>query len=751
MTSDRFFSKSTRSDMKRDIPYFIIYSCLFFFSIVVLYILQVENTLSGYVDTGWTVQKIREAAANDILICAISTLGLSKNAIVLILLGFAEAYHQFGFLHRKRELDFVHSMPQKRKSIFASRYLGGVILVMVPFVIFIAVGTMAALVTGANAAKLIPAVLTASGLNVLIFLLTYSVCIIAVMLTGRAFTGISGMAVLAAFFPMLGLILDSIPQSWFRTYVSGSQIGFGDVLQWISPYGFVRYWTSMYGGMYSTGNESALSLSLRNAQVLSIVIAIAAIAGLVLLAFLLYKKHPLESAGEAMAFKKTEAPIRAALEAAGGLGFMQFFFDLHSSFGWAIFGMVAGILIVHLVVQLIYRKEVKAMLAAPVQLAVTLLAGVLVAGALNFDWFGYDSYIPDADDIESAYIDNGIDLGTLQIYGEDKGSADYWYLTEIDTSRYVQTESVSSDEDKETVLEVAREGIANVNAMSRRGGLSMLVKNITYASSYNADDETRAVTITYKLKSGKTVKRNYDVNADLADSAYEAIYERNNMKELTDPILSLENMNVKSLGYFENGVTKSLSDEETTRNAILDAIRTDTDGLTVEQMKAAYPVGILKVYIDEDAYEYLTGQDYPYGENINYYIGCPIYATFENTIAEMAKAGINIGEVSDEGFEDVTVAYQIYKEEEENSSVGMSSYIEASGYIEGNDIETVKENYVSDRTRMFDPFGPDTMANYFWLYVTSTDSDEDSSGESGTLIINEDTEKLYEKCVGNGM
>ena len=70
------------------------------------------------------------------------------------------------------------------------------------------------------------------------------------------------------------------------------------------------------------------------------------------------------------------------------------------------FGLVVGVVLCHMVVEIIYDFDFKALLHHWKQMIVlAILAVVIVAGIKN-DVFGYDNYIPDVDDIASASVES---------------------------------------------------------------------------------------------------------------------------------------------------------------------------------------------------------------------------------------------------------------------------------------------------------------------------------------------------------
>ena len=110
------------------------------------------------------------------------------------------------------------------------------------------------------------------------------------------------------------------------------------------------------------------------AQILGLLIAIFA-GGI--LGMELYRKRPMEAAGRAMAFKKTMAPIRILIVLAAGMGASMFFWTLQSRLHWGLFGMVAGVLLAHCIIEIIYQADFKKLFSHKLQLLGCVAAGVL--------------------------------------------------------------------------------------------------------------------------------------------------------------------------------------------------------------------------------------------------------------------------------------------------------------------------------------------------------------------------------------
>ena len=83
-------------------------------------------------------------------------------------------------------------------------------------------------------------------------------------------------------------------------------------------------------------------------QILRIGAVILVTAAVTAVSVLLYRMRGSEAAGKAMAFKVSQHIIRIPVVILSALCGGLFFWYLHDSIGWAVFGLICGLLLSHL-------------------------------------------------------------------------------------------------------------------------------------------------------------------------------------------------------------------------------------------------------------------------------------------------------------------------------------------------------------------------------------------------------------------
>src|SRR5699024_1652147 len=129
------------------------------------------------------------------------------------------------------------------------------------------------------------------------------------------------------------------------------------------------------------------------------------------LALFLFRIRRSERAGTALAFTPTKLPIKVYICLVMGVAFGWVFGMIAGNF-WFWPGLVIGTVLFHWIVEIIYAFDFRAIFARPLHLLAILV--VLVAGmlAMQFDVTGYDTWLPDRDDLTAVDI-NGSGEPTL--------------------------------------------------------------------------------------------------------------------------------------------------------------------------------------------------------------------------------------------------------------------------------------------------------------------------------------------------
>ena len=353
----------------------------------------------------------------------------------------------FRYLFHKNMVDTYHSIPVKRKTLFAATWLNGFLIWFVPFVVMfvlttvlgeIRLGTLREELTAIpnlsqilqkEGSEEILELLPAGGIAlkalrngaalVIIFLLVYNLCLVAVMLCGN----ILNTLVLAAIMGVGAVAIYGIGtvfcMYYFRTYIESIYLAFPKLV-YASPLVSVIYFL-VQCGLYASGE----SVSLFAPFLVNGLVAL----GLLAAAFVLYLRRPSELSEQGMKCR----PVRFASQALVTLGatmggWLVFTFiaeeTANSKVAWGIFGALLAGIIVFGVMDIVTGMEFKAFFRHKIFMAVMMAAGLLICFAFQGDWFGFDSYLPKENQIQEIAV-YSYELDSLNRYDEGFGDKEH--------------------------------------------------------------------------------------------------------------------------------------------------------------------------------------------------------------------------------------------------------------------------------------------------------------------------------------
>ena len=453
---------------------------------------------------------------------------------------------QFGYMHKKRSVDFFHALPVGRTSMLLGRWCAGIAVLFIPLMLNFLIVSM---VGGAYGIS----VTNSSALPwkqmlwvMLMGAAAFTSCIFFAVCSGTMFdTAVSVIGVNAGY-PLLlfcgltvaNMILPGLDLG-LRSRV-GALTAFAPFAAAFTPFitgersaGFLVWWTLLTAAM---------------------------LAGSVLL----YDRRKSETAEDNFAFQLPKIVIRFLVTGMAGIGFGL----VLSNTGKNAFltGVVAGSVIAHVIIQAIYSRGFRGMAKSFLWYGVFAVCFAAFYGMLATGMFGYDTRIPNASEVQ------GVSVSTY-IVTENKGSlpgCDAYY-SPAGVSQ-VRHELVPTLTQKDNILAVM-EAQKSIVALYRSEGFPYHLKNI----------QGENFTITYHLKNGGSVTRTYSYYDRLSDFArpYKAICGKitslREYLESSDMIFYVEPEDIKSFDI-RNGDgndEKSVVPDETQKRELLDALRQD--------------------------------------------------------------------------------------------------------------------------------------------------------------------------------
>ena len=401
MTSKSFSSKGLLGNsMRRNLWALVLSGVGFFLSLLLPALMTMQNALEQRVlDLKEIPQAHVEINWQNAMNNAASMLsgGNLFVKIVFIVLAVVCGVAMFAYLHSRQKVDFYHSLPISRTRLFANNFLTGVVCTFSTYLAMLAITVACAYAMGCGEAVRWDEIGGAILCNLIVFLLIYALTVLTTVICGN--TIITLLLLAWVFFsPMLVRVLQfCLFYKFYDTFTANAGQLVGAIrLTPVVQY-FVLHGTHYIGehviGVLQPG-ESALGL------LVGYLVAAAVVTALALFLFRIRKS---ERAGTALAFTPTKLPIKVYMCLVMGVAFGWVFGMIAGNF-WFWPGLVVGTVLFHWIVEIIYAFDFRAIFARPLHLLAILV--VLVAGmlAMQFDVTGYDTWLPDRDDLTAVDI-----------------------------------------------------------------------------------------------------------------------------------------------------------------------------------------------------------------------------------------------------------------------------------------------------------------------------------------------------------
>ncbi len=433
----------------------------------------------------------------------------------------------FSYMHFSASMSMHHSLPIKRSQLLLTKTLTGLILTIVPILINGAI--LGAIITAPQFRELIgvmPVVkwcLSGILYTVVIFALTVAVN----MMTGHPV----GTLIFTAGFAALPSILIVFLEAFFSVeYFGYSGSNMADILKYIYPH---EEWLMTFPS-----------------YLIYILMGVAFLIG----AYFLYNRRKLENHGEVIAFSWLK-PVFIGIVAM-----------LSSMLSWAYFNGILSLSGVWWIIPLGVIGTVIAWMVSRKSLSLKgvhkpvliYMAVALVAGmAVHFDITGFETRVPDVDDILSVQFGYHDDYEGVTYFGESE--IKYKLRGGIDTS-FKEYEDI---------------------------------KNVTELHKALVKDKTKPYSgyfmpLEYTLKNGKTITRNYHIDYNKLAEYLKPIYETPQMRAVEYDLVDGTEKEFLSIEIQDRRFATTDDDtiypDNPYMERIIEALKKDIENLTYEDM-----------------------------------------------------------------------------------------------------------------------------------------------------------------------
>lgn len=484
MTSKSSFWVSSKENHKRRIWVWIVsilLQMMIYPGVMVVYLSRVHywDEIGSYQTRDAYLQQLRQAASDAIAF-------REYNIFIILFLGVLISMQGFSYLYDRRKVDLYQSVPVSAKTRFWYIYKNGILMYTLPYLCSVVIAFLIASAQGAVNGVVTGRVVITVFCHLMLYLTIYNGAILILMVMGNYI--LAGGGILLFLFSEITVVnlLDSMKYAYFKR-ADGCFTG---VHTWITPLNdYLKYcdkWRI----------EEKIPVVL--GEFLPLACKWLFVAAVLLgLSYYCYKKRPMESAGKALAFDFLKPIVKVFVSVAFGIGVGYMVYEqAYYNSAMTIAVTVTGTLLSCGVMEVVYEFDIRAMIR---HLASTVTACVLALAVFiifKFDVFGYDAYIPKADNVESVAVYT--ERGYMQYFDEADGYvvdtdflAKNMYLTDVDAVLELakKTPPVADEQD------------ANTEGMELMG-----------------------MRVLYRLRSGREVSRFFYV--DLNDASNEPLLNR---------------------------------------------------------------------------------------------------------------------------------------------------------------------------------------------------------------------------------
>ena len=318
--------------------------------------------------------------------------------------GLAVAWLQFAWLYRTRSAYHYASLPIRRETQFVSRYLAGLLFHLGPALVVTLLTMAAGAAKGENV--VLPALIFLA-VSTLMFLFYYGLSVFCAHLTGH----VAAMPVLYLIANFLAPVLEVVLLMVANVLLFGLSASQHLWPAWLSPlyYSLNRDIFSVERLYEGAGKTIGYVFTGWKPVLLF------GAAGLVLaiLAFLLFRRRRMESAGDVIAVSWLKPVFRYGVTLCCGLtlGMIIATLILNSSqihFGTLLVCILFASVVGFLAAEMLLEKTIRVFQKKNfLRLGGALVAMTLLLLACRYDIFGFTRYVPEADEVVSVSLDGG--------------------------------------------------------------------------------------------------------------------------------------------------------------------------------------------------------------------------------------------------------------------------------------------------------------------------------------------------------
>ena len=439
-----------------------------------------------------------------------------ENVLMVLIAGIICGLCVFSYVHSSVKVDLYHSLSIKREQLFLIKYAAGFVTFAVPYAAASLLGVLAGVLYGAFRWRLILEMVVCTLQHLLFFLCSYSGTILTVMMTGKTVTSICAIAVLFGYLPTCWMILQSYVSNFLSTSMQLQALfdkNTGSFLRYTSPWAFCIFWENG-----AVSSQISYGLTGRWPSVTELCELTAIFVLFTLAALVLYHRRRSEVCGAALAFQRLEGVIKILLAVLAALVAALIASELGSVL-WEIAFILLFSALGCMVMEFIYRWDIRLVLQRKGHIVISAALAALIFFPIRYDVFGYNSYLPEKDEIA--------EMAVQSLYST------YTYPEAIEQKKSAKNKTESQKE-----LDYLECGQIDTLYPLAESGVKFAEKELE--NDYSFEEVTVPVKLKYHLKNGKEVYRYYEVSEKTYLAAMDKLLSDRQYKEKYYPIIGMD-------------------------------------------------------------------------------------------------------------------------------------------------------------------------------------------------------------------
>lgn len=633
MTLNRSFSKLLRETMRRNIWATALSLVGFFFCLPLPAAMMIQSRIASVDEWNTLEEQMRRAANEMAFLLGSNNIAVKLGmCIMAVLCGVA----LFSYLHSRQKVDFYHSIPLRRGELFRINYVSGILMVLPAFLIMYVLTAIIGAVMGVPTNA--PDSITGSEIvyaliqHVIFFLFMYTISVLAAVLTGNTILAVLLDAWMLFSIPTVGLIGEMLGQQYLHNWCSSG------ILRWIerntSP--VVLYFSmSSDGDFWGVYEYTTLG---KAARTLAVVLVLTVL--LTALCYVLFARRKSERAGVALAFEGIKLPLKCYMVLLIALLFGLVFLGIGGEF-WIWFGLLAGTVLGHVLIEMIYHFDFRAAFAHWKTMIVLAVAAVAIVLGVQNDVMGYDKWLPREDKVASAGFVTGLGYDSGTGYGT--GIWDVYYRGDRSDN-----EMLTDPQNIAAIRKLAEIGIQSANKDGSVGG------------AYAGENQWNYMNVHYRMKNGRMESRSYSIpNSDEVWALLDSIRFTEDYQTKVNPLYTFDrddetralSLTVRTNAKPSENSGRVISDPAKAR-AIVETLREETLTLTADMARSTVPV--LRMDIQ---YEVRNSSDSYYNPMTEY---VPVYPAFTRTLALLTAEGVQPKALTADDLSHLTIRWNDY-------------------------------------------------------------------------------------------